>query len=353
MREILKESLRRLVTVPGPSGRESEVGRVIADLIRPFVDEVRTDALGNVIATRGAADSAAATAATSDAASPASPPRLMLSAHMDTASLIVTEVTQDGFARFALIGVYGAASLPGQAVTTPAGTVGVVGLDDGVDPKDIGPGKMHIAIGAADREAAKKLGVSPGEVFCLTRDLIDLGDTVSSPALDNRAGCAVLIETARLLQEADPAPAAAVDFVFTVQGAIAPRGARPAAFALRPSLALAVDVTPARGPGKPKTQVELGQGPAIRAKDGSYVAPVAVREQLARAAAEAGIAWQVEVSSSEDDVSDAAAVEIAGAGTLTGVVGLPARQARTAAAVVSLADLLAAARLLARVAGAP
>jgi len=55
----------------------------------------------------------------------------------------------------------------------------------------------------------------------------------------------------------------------------------------------------------------------------------------------------------EDDVNDAAAVEIAGAGTLTGVVGLPARQARTAAAVVSLADLLAAARLLARVAGAP
>jgi putative aminopeptidase FrvX len=353
MSETLKESLRRLVTVPGPSGRESEVGRVIADLIRPFVDEVRTDALGNIIATRGAADSGVATAVAAPVASPASRSRLMLAAHMDTASLIVTEVTKDGFARFALVGVYGAASLPGQAVTTLAGTVGVVGLDDGVDPKDIGSGKMHIAFGAADREAAKKLGVFPGEAFCLTRDLIDLGDTVSSPALDNRAGCAVVIETARLLREADSAPAAIIDFVFTVQGAIAPRGARPAAFALRPSLALAVDVTAARGPGKPKTRVELGQGPTIRVMDGSYVAPVAVREQLARAAAEAGIAWQVEVSSSEDDVTDAAAVEIAGAGTLTGVVGLPARQARTAAAVVSLADLLAAARLLAKVAGAP
>lgn len=331
----MKDILRKLTAAWGPSGRESEVAHEIAALIGPFVDTVRTDPLGNVIATVGA------TAPVSSGQR-----RVMLCAHMDQACLVVTEATQEGLLRFGVVGRFEAGALLGQRVRNQTGTVGVVGLEDGAEAKDISSGKMLIDIGAPDRESAAKKA-PPADVFVLAGDLLDFGDRVSAPALDNRAGCAVLVEVARCLRQG-AAPANAVDFVFSVQGAVAPRGARPAAFGLEPDLGLVVDTTPAQGGGKPKTQVQLGKGPAIRVKEGNYVAPPQVRSMLERAADSAGVPHQLDVSSSDDDASDAAAIEVVRAGILTGVIGLPARFARTPAASVCLTDLQAAVKLLVR-----
>ncbi len=328
----MKDVLRKLTSAWGPSGRESEVAGEIAALIGPFVDGVRTDPLGNVIATVGAAAPASGV-----------PRRVMLCAHMDQACLIVTEITKEGLLRFSVVGRLDAATLPGQRVRSRQGTVGVVGLEEGVEAGNIASGKMLIDVGAVDRESAAEKAC-PGDAFVPAGDLLDFGDRVGAPALDNRAGCAVLVDVARRLKAA-AAPTNAIDFVFSVQGAVAPRGARPAAFALRPDFGLVVDITPARSGGKPKTQVELGKGPVVRVKEGDYVAPPQVRSLLERAAASAGVAYQVEVSS-DDDASDAAAIEAARGGVLTGVIGLPARFARTPAAIVSLGDLQAAAKLL-------
>jgi len=319
----VKDTLARLAAVWGPPGDESETAREIRALIGPSVDETRTDALGNLIATvRGGSAPAGRV--------------VMVLAHMDQPGLIITEIDKNGLGRFGVLGCLEPASLPGLRVRSRNGTLGVVALEEGVEPKDLAPGKMVVDFGSAAPAA--------GDILVPAVDFAELGGRFSAPALDDRTGCAVLIEVARRLK-ADGEPRGSVHFVFTVQGAVAPRGARPAAAGLEPDLGLVVDLTPARAAGQPRTEVELGKGPAVRLKEPNYVAPPEVTDLLRRAARTAGVPWQTDIGPSVKP-SDAQAVELAGAGVPTGVLGLPARYARTPSPVVDPADLEGAVRLL-------
>jgi len=343
----VRETLERLCAAWGPSGREEAVAAEVSALLGP-VAAVRTDPLGNVIATlrtvAGSGSPAGVPQAAGQGPGPAGPrPRVMLCAHLDQPSLLVTEVTRDGFLRFSPVGHLDPLYLPGQRVVNREGTVGVVVAEDGLVPKDLGPGKLAIDLGVSGREAAERLS-AVGDVFCPAAGVLALGDLLSGPALDDRAGCAVLVETARRLVSAGcPNP---VDLVFSVQGAIGPRGARPAAHGLGPALALVVDLAPARGVGKSESTVEVGKGPALRVKEPGYVAPPRVRQLLIEAARAAGLPYQVEVVAPEAATSDAGGVELAGSGVVTGVIGLPARLQRGLTPAVSLADLESTVRLL-------
>lgn len=339
----MKETLRALVAAYGPSGRESGVARRMAELIAPHVDEVTTDALGNVIATlrpgKGAGQSAGGAAH-----------RVMLCAHMDQPGLVVTDITKEGLLRFSPAGALEAAALAGQRVVNDRGLEGVVGLEGPVEPKELSPAKMVIDVGAADREAARSFA-STGDVFVPQADFLVFGDRVSAPALDNRAGCAILIEVARRLRMVSGPHV--LHFVFSVQGAIAPRGARPAASGLEPTFALVLDGCPAKGNGRAASQPELGKGPAIRLKDSAYLVQPRVRELLAEAARDSGVTCQFEVSPWPEAQTDAAAIQTARAGVPVGVVVFPVRYARTPAETVSLGDLEGAAKLVARVLAGP
>lgn len=326
----MNETLRRLTAVYGPSGRESAVAAAVSELIGPYVEAVRTDALGNLIA---------GPAAIAPGAQP-----LMLSAHLDQGGLVVTEVGQDGRLRFSVIGGLSPVGLPSLQVASARGAIGVVGVDEGVDAKDLAPSKMFIDLGVAGREAAAGLS-DIGDVFCLTGELAEVGETLVGPALDNRAGCAVLIEVARRLAAEPHSGRPPVQFVFSVQGAVAPRGVRTAAYALEPAWALAVDVT-AVGGSRNRSPVELGKGPAIRVKDASYVAPGPVRQRLEAAARKAEVATQTEVLPPGEGQNEAAGAELARAGVLAGMVGLPARHLGTASEMVHRSDLDAAVHLL-------
>lgn len=330
----MKDILTKLVAAWGPSGRESGVAREIAGLVQPFVDKVEEDALGNVIATLEAAKG-----------SGGSPKRVMLSAHMDQACLVITDVGKDGLARFAVIGRLEASTLPGHRVTNRAGVTGVVALEDGVETKDIAAGRMVIDCGATGADGGGGAGFAAGDFLLPATGLAELGGRLSSPALDDRAGCAVLVEVARRLKAADRRPNT-IDFVFTTQGAVAPRGARPAAYRLEPDMGLAVDLVPARGAGKAKTQVELGKGPVVRVKENDFLTPPEVRERLLEAGRLAGVVCQFDASSAAEDSTDAQAMEIAGRGLPAGLVGLPARYVRTSSVEVDLADLEGAVKLL-------
>jgi len=336
----VKDTLKRLVTVYGPPGRESAVAGEITTLVKPHVDEVCTDSLGNVIATigpMGVSDAAGG------ADGQAAPEVVMISAHMDQAGFIVTEIDGQGRLRFSPVGRCEPVSFVGVKVLSGGGTAGIVACDEGTDWKDLSPDRMHIDTGATGKDEALGLA-AVGDVFCPVSELTELspdGKTLVSPALDDRAGCAVLIETARRLTKT----AGTVHFVFTVQGAVAPRGARPAAYALQPDLGLSVDVTPAGG-SRGRSEVAVGKGPAVRVKDGGYVAPVAVRERLTRAAEAAGVPYQLEVLSSGGHAADAAAMQSARAGVPTGAIGLPARHVGTPTPALSLTDLEGTVRLL-------
>ncbi len=345
----MKETLRDLAAVWGPPGREAGVARVLGALLEPVVGpsggRVWTDALGNLLATLPpATESRAATPARGAETShpvglvPAPPRRILLCAHMDQAGLVVTEVTKSGLLKFSVAGSLEAAALVGQWVVNESGTRGLVGPEEDVGSTELTAAKLVIDIGARNREAAAER-TSVGDVFCPVPRFEDLGDRVSAPALDNRAGCAVLVEVARRLAGLRGARPHTLHFLFSVQGALGPRGARPAAFGLEPDLGLVVDVTPARAGGKSGTEVELGRGPALRIRDGAYVAPPGVREILASAAAAAGVDWQFDILAGPVDTTDAAGIEITGVGVPTGVLCLPARYARTSSPLVSLADV--------------
>jgi len=328
----LLQTLRKLAAVQGPPGREEAVAREVAALIEPHVDEVRADALGNVIATLGRSGRGET---------------VMVAAHLDQPAFIVTEVDTRGRLRVSPVGRMEPLSYIGCRVTGGRGTPGVVAPDEGGSWKELTADKIHVDVGAADRDEALAL-TAVGDMFCPQGSLVEMGPAgtfVVSPALDDRAGCAVLVEAARRLEH----PAATVHFVFTVQGAVAPRGARPAAHALEPDFGLSVDITPA-GAAKGRSEVVLGKGPALRVKDAGYVAPPAVRERLARAAGAAGLPLQIEVLPSDgsggDQAAEAAVVQRSRTGVPAGAIGLPARHAGTPALAVSLEDLEGTVRLL-------
>ncbi len=322
----MKDDLRALAMTFGPPGWEAKVSEILAGLIAPFVDEVRSDSLGNLIATRRSRD----------------PGSLMLSAHMDQPGLIVTDATKEGLLRFGLAGTLRATSLAGQWVVNGRGAEGVVVVDDGVEGKDLAPGKMAIDVGAESRDGLPGRSAATGDAFSFAPNFRELGDRVVSPALENRAGCALLVEVARRLAGGGPT----VHYVFTVQGAVAPRGARSAAYGLEPDFALTVDTTAAKGPGRSTTEIELGKGPALRLCDGFYVAPSFVRDFVERVAAEEKIACQLEVLPRNASFTEAETIQRTRGGILAASLGIPLAHAETPTAMLVLRDLAAAADLV-------
>ncbi|MFO7172323.1 MAG: M42 family peptidase [Bacillota bacterium] len=315
----MKELLAQLTAVWGPPGREQAVAAAIADLVRPHVDEVRTDALGNLLAVRRPRGTAATAA-----------PKLLLVAHMDAPGGIVTGYTDRGQLRFAPVGGLSLVAARGQRVRFADGRLGVLAGEPVDDPKEVKLQNAWVDIGARSREEAEAW-VRAGEFFVLHGELTDLGSRWAGPALDNRAGCAAVVAALRRLGDSPWE----IHLAFTVQGQVAPRGARTATYQVRPDLAVVVDATPAEG--KEGAAARLGAGPALRLKDGGWVLRPAARVAMERAAAAAGVQWQPEVVPSGS--TEAAGVQSVEEGVPTAVLGIPIRYRGTPVEVVDPGDL--------------
>lgn len=327
MSSLLLERLHRLAALWGPSGREYKVAAALEELIRPYVDEVRTDAIGNLIAVKNGAPGGK---------------RVMLTAHMDTPGALALEVSEEGLIQLAPVGDLKVHHLIGQRVVWGSGVVGVIQHEAVDESKDLAFRKLWCDIGARSREEALA-NVPLGDMCTLVGELQQMGaDLITGPGLNNRAGCAVLLEVAEHLQGA----LHEVAFVFATQGAVGPRGVAPAAYGLQPDAAFVVEMTPSGGlPGGPKVAVRLGEGPALKLKDASFVAHWRLSE-LVRSVAEAEkIPLQTEINS-DVDRTGARAVAAAGYGVPTAALDLPARYLGTAGEMVSLRDLMGAADLL-------
>jgi len=328
MNNTLPERLQRLVSLWGPAGREHRVAGALEEMIRSFVDEVRTDPFGNLIAVRRGAPGSR---------------RVMLAAHMDTAGALAVEATPEGMIRLAPVGDWKAVHLIGQRVVWENGTVGVIQCEPGTDPKDLDFRKLWCDIGAGSRDEALER-VSLGEMCTLAAGLQAMGDgIVVGAGLDNRAGCAVLLEVAERL---GPVPCEVI-FAFTCQGSVGARGGGPAAYGVRPDAALVVDTAPA-APGGSKAQVRLGQGPALRLKDGAFMAHFELSQRVRQVAEEAGLPLQTEISPDRNH-GDARAIAAAAGGVPTAVLDLPVRYLGTAGEMAHWKDLTALADLLRKV----
>lgn len=261
MRETSLNFLRTLVNTPSPVGHETRGQRVWLDYVKAFADETFSDAYGNCVAVlnKGGA------------------PRLMLAAHADEIAMAVNYIDDNGFVYVRKMGGVDAAITKAQRVVihTAKGPVkGVVGnvaphltAKDEENHKRPKIHELFIDIGVSKRAEAEKL-VRVGDPITLA-DEFDLlrGDLAVARAFDNRIGTFAVAEALRLLRESRSKLHAEVCAVSNVQEEVGLLGARQIAYALKPDVALVVDVTHATDyPTVSKAQhgdVKLGKGPTL------------------------------------------------------------------------------------------
>jgi endoglucanase len=327
----LKQLTRRITEAYGPSGYEQGVRDLIRDEIKGFADEVRVDALGNLIARK-------------KGTGPTPRKKVMLAAHMDEIGVIVTHIDEKGFARFAPIGGVYPLTLFGQRCRFANGVVGVFGREvKDASATEVTLNKLFIDVGATSKD---DVPVSVGDPAGFWRDFSDLGSRIVSKAMDDRIGCVVLIEVLRQLKKSPHD----VYFVFTVQEEVGLRGATTSAYGVQPDLAIAVDVTGTGDTPEANTMaVQLGKGPAVKVKDAGMLAHPAVKNLLAETAREAKIPYQFEVLTG--GTTDAMAMQTTREGVPAGCLSVPTRYVHTPSEMIDFNDLQNSIKLLVAVLG--
>ncbi|MCL6431184.1 MAG: M42 family metallopeptidase [Anaerolineae bacterium] len=328
----MKELIKSLVEAFGPAGSEDRVRELIAAEVRKVAREVRTDALGNLIATVGRKGAGGR--------------RVMLAAHMDEIGIVVSHVDSGGFARFGSIGGVPRQTLIGSRVRFADGRIGVIGSEEKRVEGDLPRfDQLFIDVGAQDRDSAP---VKVGDVACFDRPFVDLGGRLVAKAMDDRIGCAVLVEVLKELGETPHE----VHFVFTVQEEVGLRGAQTSAYGVDAEVGIAVDVTTTGDTPEARTMaVSLGSGPAVKVKDRGMLSHPGVRRWLVETAEREGIPYQLEVL--EGGTTDAAVMQTTRAGVPAGVLSIPTRYVHTPSEMVDYEDVLGAVRLLVAVLRSP
>jgi len=328
--------LDRLLRAAAPSGHEGPAASVWRE--EAAFAALSADGLGSSIARVGEAA-----------------PLLAVVGHIDEIGLVVTHIDEKGFLWFAPIGGWDPQILVGQRVEVRGreGLVpGVVGrkpihlLDAEQRKKVVELKGLHVDVGAADREEAAEL-VRVGDPVTIAAEPLGLaGERLVSRAMDNRLGAYVALEALRRCHERSTLTGSFAA-IAAVQEEIGLYGARTSAFAVRPDLAVAIDVTHATdAPGVDEKEIgshPLGSGPAIGR--GSTLSPK-VFELLVETAEEAGIAHTISASGRSTS-TDADAIQISRAGIPTGLVYVPLRYMHSPVEMVDLGDLEATVELIA------
>ncbi len=329
----LKQLIKRLTETYGPSGHEHLIRDVIREQIKNLVDEVRVDALGNLIARKRGSGGA---------------PRkkVMLAAHMDEIGVMVTHIDANGFLRFAPLGGVFPLTLFGQRCLFENGAVGVFGRErKDSKPNEVKLDEMFIDVGARDPGSSP---VQIGDAAGFWRDFVDLGERMIAKSMDDRVGCAVMIETMRELGKSPHD----VFFVFTVQEEVGVRGATTSAYGVQPDVAIAIDVTDVGDTPEANTMaVGIGKGPAIKVKDTGMLAHPGLKNLLVQTAQEAKIPYQLEVLTGGS--TDAMAIQMTREGVPAGVVSIPERYVHTPSEMVDFDDVQNAVKLLVNFLGKP
>ena len=267
--------LKELCETDGIGGHEKNVRKLMEREFLKIVpkEEISYDGLGSIIARKvGKADG----------------PKIMIAGHMDEIGMIVTKITEEGFLKFQTIGGWWSQVMLAQqfTVTTASGKTyeGVIGSKPPhlLRPEELKePAKiddMFLDIGVKNKEEAEKLGIRVGDMICpkiAFRPLAN-SDYLLGKALDNRLGCAIVLEVfKRLKDEAHPN---VVYGVGTVQEEVGLRGARTSGYKVNPDICFALDVGIAKDTPGTDMSVKAGSGPCLLVYDGAMIGHVALRE---------------------------------------------------------------------------
>lgn len=341
--DLLLAHIRDLTALPGGAGREQAVAAYMAEAFRRHAGRVDIDAAGNVYAFLGSGDR-----------------KVMVTAHTDEVGFLVKYINDQGFIYFDVNGVIDERVLLDTKVevigddgAVHVGVIGVKGrhlLSPEEMARPVNIADLWIDIGADSRQAVAALGIRVGDPIVYRRhfDLL-AGGRFTAKAIDDRAGCAVLLAVAEALA-AQP-----LDYtlclVATSQEEIGSRGAKVAARRFAPDLAITLDTVPVGDPSTTPQQAatRLGGGPVIRTADfmpqfmlGTVYSAKVVRRLRATAAA-SGIPYQEDVARTW---TDAVSIAYSGSGVATGGVYMPRRCSHAPAEVADLADIALTARLV-------
>ncbi len=330
--------LEKLSNANGISGAEGAVAKIIRDEIAPYVDEIKTDRMGNLIAVKKGDDF-----------------KIMLAAHMDEIGLMVQYIDEKGFIRFVGVGGWYNPGLVSQRVILHGekGDVpGVLGMkpphvmEEADRKKPIELANLFIDVGAHSAEEVEAMGITVGTTVTIDRDYQPLaGTVVTGKALDNRVGCAMLIGALKEMETKHTIYA-----VFTVQEEVGLKGAKTAAFSLNPDVAIATDVTiPGDSPGieRRKAPVFMGEGPVVvmvSASGRGHLADPRMVDWLKKTAKKHDIKIQLEVGDGGN--TDASAINFERGGIPSVPVSVPARYIHSPVEVIDLKDLQGAIELL-------
>lgn len=338
--------LQELCKTPGVPGRESRVRDLIRTKAEGLVDQMRTDAMGNLIAVRGPRRDGRPTDRRPSK-------KVMLAAHMDQIGFIVSHIDDQGYLRVNNVGGFDTRNL----FARPA----LVCAADGDLPAVMQPGIKPVHV-ASDEEKKKipelhefyvdtglpaddvKSRVKIGDMVVLDAPFRQVGRAVVSQCLDNRVGCWAVIRALEKLGDHE----CEIHAVWTVQEEVGLRGAGPAAFGVEPDVALSCDTTLCcQTPGVPDEQriTEFGAGVCLKIMDGSTIANLELLEEIERTAAAADIPCQRGVLPRGGQ--DGAMMQRSRAGVKTAVFACPLKHIHTVTEMAHHEDLFSYHALLA------
>jgi putative aminopeptidase FrvX len=340
MTDALRKDLKDLMLIPGLSGHEDRVRRHLRDLLEEEGIASRSDTLGNLIATLEGDEGA---------------PSVMLFAHTDQLGFIVRKIEADGLIRVERLGGIPEKALPAQSVLLCVG--------EGRDVRGIIANKSHhatpaeekykvtpyaelfIDIGEESAGAVRALGIEIGTPVVYEPKAHDLGEhRVAGTSVDDRAGCAVIVEAARRLKVLPSRPT--IHFVFAVLEEFNLRGAMVAAQALQPDIAIQLDLalTSDTPDMTHRGEVRMGDGPAIshysfhgRGTLNGTIPHPAVVDAVCRTAAEDGIPLQH--TAHVGALTDSAYVQLVGEGVACVDLCFQSRYTHTSLEVCDMRDL--------------
>ncbi|QDU38152.1 Putative aminopeptidase YsdC [Maioricimonas rarisocia] len=347
--EALLAHLRRLTDLDAPTGFEEPVLRYMSEQLGSFCEQVEHDVRGNVYA------SLAGT--TADAL------RIMITAHADEIGFLVTSVLADGFLRFTRLGHPTEMVLPGQRVRvhTASGSLeGVIGVKPGhvlaaSEARTVPPvSEQYIDIGATSQAEAVEWGIEPGTPVTFHGPLTATAhpQRYFGKAVDNRAGCACLLELAKRLRQ--KRPEAHLEFVVVVEEEIGLRGAEVATRRVQPDVVIAIDTVPSGGtPDLRPDELpwQIGGGPLLKVRETKGLSTHGpLRNLFRRVADEQGIPYQLIVDTA--GITDATSAQQASGDVAAMTIGLARRYSHSAAELFDLRDVSAIVDLIAHTCGA-
>ena len=328
--------LKKISETPGAPGYEQRIRAFVMEQVAPFVDDMYTDAMGNVITVKKGKEDK----------------KVMIAAHLDEIGFIVKYIDDDGFVRFHTLGGFDPKTLTAQRVIIHGekDIMGVMGckpihlMSAEERNKGMKITDYFIDTGMSKEEVEKYISV--GDSITRERELIQMGDCVNGKSLDNRVSVYILLEMLRELKDTE----VPYDIygVFSVQEEVGIRGAEVAAHQINPDFGFGLDVTIAfdiPGSSGHEKVTSLGDGTAIKIMDSSTICDYRMVRFLKKTANAHNIKWQPEILTGGG--TDTAGVQRKGQnGSIAGALSIPTRHIHQSIEMSNIEDIRATIDLL-------